>query len=341
MKAQPKTLGTPEFANSRACTSCRARKTKCDSTRPECGNCRRLGIACDYSSTDGRKSRPTKSEIGVLKTHIAYLQSQLEESKRTVDRLQQGQFVTQDATVASLAFVDPQCMASESAEASLHQPAQEWGLDVDVDDYFDPLDKAAQTDAKSQGSSSNLAQPDPIEALSSVVAKIYLDEYTGESYYLGPTSNLHLLGLTPDSHASSEMKSSPSTYSQGSESFACPPVPASHLARVFEAKVYAHFPLFSNSSTDRFHAFPMSSSLKFLSDQVLAIGAWSLDEHDSYYGHRTSCIEFFNRKFQESLSHEIKHISLISAQAFLLRSYLLTLNGEVGTSTVMLGKLND
>ncbi|KAJ5578456.1 uncharacterized protein N7459_007420 [Penicillium hispanicum] len=301
MKARLKTLGTPEPGNSKA-----------------------------Y----GRKSRPTKSEVDALKSQVTCLKSQLEESQRTIARLQQAQLTIPAEAVASPTFIDPQFVINGNAR---HQPAQELGFDMGFESLFGFLDETIDPDAKAHVPSPSLSQPDPIEALSSVVAKLHLDDITGEPYYLGPTSNLHFLGQAPRSSVSSEATSLPSTFSPGSEVFALPPpVPASHLARLFEIKAQPYFPLINKLSIDSFDAIPMSSSLTFLYDQVLALAAWCLDENDVYYGYRDSCIEFYNHRFAESLNREIQHVCLTNAQAFLLKSYITTLNGECETSTVFL-----
>jgi hypothetical protein len=39
-----------------ACQICRARKTKCDNERPNCGNCVALGVDCSYNEAPAAKS---------------------------------------------------------------------------------------------------------------------------------------------------------------------------------------------------------------------------------------------------------------------------------------------
>jgi hypothetical protein len=39
-----------------ACQICRARKTKCDNERPNCGNCVVLGVDCNYNEAPAAKS---------------------------------------------------------------------------------------------------------------------------------------------------------------------------------------------------------------------------------------------------------------------------------------------
>ncbi|KAJ6492898.1 hypothetical protein C8R47DRAFT_1214177 [Mycena vitilis] len=40
-----------------ACSFCRARKLKCDGLRPQCGNCNRRNIPCNYIAVSAQGSR--------------------------------------------------------------------------------------------------------------------------------------------------------------------------------------------------------------------------------------------------------------------------------------------
>ncbi|PSR99418.1 fungal-specific transcription factor domain-domain-containing protein [Coniella lustricola] len=59
---RPKRPGAPEpkKRSRNGCWNCKARKVKCDETRPKCENCQRTGEACDYSirlNWEGRKKK--------------------------------------------------------------------------------------------------------------------------------------------------------------------------------------------------------------------------------------------------------------------------------------------
>ena len=52
-----------------ACIICRRRKLKCDSQRPSCGNCSRLGHACAYDEVR-KKSGPKRGYVKQLEARL-------------------------------------------------------------------------------------------------------------------------------------------------------------------------------------------------------------------------------------------------------------------------------
>ncbi|EJD44749.1 hypothetical protein AURDEDRAFT_114273 [Auricularia subglabra TFB-10046 SS5] len=68
---------------SRACATCRRRKTKCDGVQPTCGTCSVHNTECEYSAEpDRRKTRDAHAAIASLSNRVEELHGQVEGLQR-------------------------------------------------------------------------------------------------------------------------------------------------------------------------------------------------------------------------------------------------------------------
>ncbi|ORX55125.1 hypothetical protein DM01DRAFT_1335424 [Hesseltinella vesiculosa] len=62
-----------------ACLTCRRKKTKCDGSKPVCGNCQRLSQECNYADSKRRRKAARQGHIDVLEARLAKMETMLRE----------------------------------------------------------------------------------------------------------------------------------------------------------------------------------------------------------------------------------------------------------------------
>lgn len=73
-----------------ACIVCRRRKLKCDSQRPSCGSCSRLGHDCAYDEVR-KKSGPKRGYVKQLEARLAHVETLLRNQEPNVVQMQPAQ----------------------------------------------------------------------------------------------------------------------------------------------------------------------------------------------------------------------------------------------------------
>lgn len=322
-----------------ACSSCRTRRSKCDGARPRCGNCARLDLGCEYSLIDGRKSRHTEGEVKALRDRIRHLEQQLEDSTAVVDRLVRAavprdNWWSGESHLAALEQGDGEADGA-GTQQSFDELGQvgflagslpgNWELDLpDGDDVLAQASPSQSSEATSAGS--------VIDTLSAVLGKLRFDQESGEPYYLGPTSSLHLPRLNP-------RLGRPHTAQLAQfQLYFPPPELPGHLRDIYRTTVHRHLPMVQLAKLDGVKdtsEFAINPDL--LTTQILALASWFLQPDDPWYSHREACMDYYQNSFTVTVGYEMDRVSLANAQAFVLRAYMGILQGSLDAANIFLG----
>ncbi|OJJ42372.1 hypothetical protein ASPZODRAFT_105265 [Penicilliopsis zonata CBS 506.65] len=125
-----------------ACTTCRARRTRCDGQLPECGTCLRTGRQCEYVHDAERRKPPSKRYIEALHSRIESLERQLQQChQETVDGVK-------SSARASRNPINPSAGASQNPVNPPRDPVD------DLTDIYGRLDVAEDGHLRYFGASS-------------------------------------------------------------------------------------------------------------------------------------------------------------------------------------------
>ncbi|KAJ5683446.1 hypothetical protein N7462_006611 [Penicillium macrosclerotiorum] len=167
----------------RACTSCRKRKIKCDGAKPQCANCALYKQECAFSGEIDKRSIASRSKISSLVSYIQSLESILKLHDIELPATRPDQILPSVSTSCSPA------RDVQSMEAGLQK------VQSNSDQtYFSIPSNDASQDTQDQASVS--ADSHDISSLPDRMGSLQIAE-DGQLRFFGPTSNLHISHVGP------------------------------------------------------------------------------------------------------------------------------------------------
>jgi hypothetical protein len=178
-----------------------------------------------------------------------------------------------------------------------------------------------------------------IDVLASVIGGLRLDDQSGQTGYVGPTSNLHLRSVAATLGIGRGLNRDEGNQSRVSYRIGLlkDDLEAASLTS-FWTQFHPHVQIFGSPSNGFAHAKERRRS-DAVYCMMLAIGSCFLDTRDT--GNPLSSLQarsqFYVQEFASLLGHEVDHLCLQNVQAFTLRAYLAILYGQLGSATIFSG----
>lgn len=316
-------------------------------------------MECGYSAVDLRKARHTAAEFRALTDRVEYLEAQLHriQNSESLPEIQALPPLDEENNFLNHLINDSPDEADNNNNTNqdlvLHSDVtSSYGFDltfdtvVDVNDFnlqnlddiyldwigttFPPYAGILLDDHQEE--SSSLA----LNALATNIAKLQINVQSGETFYVGPTSNRHLIQRPSESPLASRLVPSPPIHAdidtevtlELSDKQKC------FLLRIFLEKIQPILPIFDD---DAFPSQPQELP-PILRYAVLTIAAYVAGSgySDELGADSRDIVTLYKRKFTYILGAEIEQCRLDNIKAFVLRTYLAVLQGHLESSNMFL-----
>jgi hypothetical protein len=203
-------------------------------------------------------------------------------------------------------------------------------------EYADGFENYSELESLGKIQQNNI--PDALEALTSVIANLHIEDDNGQAYYVGPTSNMHMLRRPFINPTPGPSRVRPVRSVFDSQSISGPTIPRPYLLDIYWSQFEQYFPSFSESLWQDYRSGKSQShSLDFMDDMICAVGYWHLKPGDRCFQFREVGLEFHMQRFTSAVGQEVDHVCLSNVRTFLLRSYLAIMEGKTESATIFLG----
>lgn len=291
----------------------------------KCDTCTQLHGVCSYTAVDGRKTRHKEPEVAALLDRIAFLEQKLDDlGEPSSDRMPHTPQTSRDS-----AFDENSWIPSDDPVWSTNLPLPSDAHSTVVDDYLSTASHILMPNqdflAEASSSASTGAKEaalSPLGGLVSVMGDLQLDTATGETRWVGPTSNLHVMpyflrlnnrdqALCGDGSIESSV-----LHHEAVAVFS------------FWTQFHPHFPIFGiDAAEDALHTeWP-----DIIHHMMLALG------HFFHHPDTKSCVQHQLEQFTNLLGREVDNLCVRNVEAFLLRAYLAVVMGKLESATIFTG----
>ncbi|KAK7414953.1 hypothetical protein QQX98_006278 [Neonectria punicea] len=308
-----------------ACRICKQRRSKCDGLRPRCTACQQNSRECNYEGVDLRKARHTAVEFKALNNRIAYLEQQVKDLEN-----QSGQAVeTSPRVEPDPDHISDTHLVGPTKNDTIKLPEI---LGMSAWDALDATDE--WMDENPLLTSWDQAQISLVrDYLATKLPQLQVEK-NGKTFYVGPTSNLHLL-----SRGKTDSQSISSISTPGGSALQRTSLRA-HEERLFETfrtKVHPSFPILGDEYVlEGSQVISQAISHPLLFYSILGTASFVAgDDFSTPWGHsRTDALEFYTAKFTAISGKELENCSFNNVKAFILRAYLEALRGRLESATI-------
>lgn len=312
----------------------------------QCGSCNQHSIECVYEGSDLRKARHTTLEFEALTSRITFLEQQVrtlsasgavEKNTGWSDAIlggysaqETGRWLDEQIPGLSCPQIDSLSAQNNSGSHESGQPETWPWFTLDSASWELEEDFVLAPREQSQASQA-------LDELTTIFARLQVDRKSGGTFFVGPTSNLHLRRSSrrgpdeapalPDAHV--ELTQSQRLTSR--EQF---------LLGIYSRAVHPNFPVLERIESAahtqerewKQHLSPLLLNI------VLAVAAFFADDSVPPEEKGFCSSRIYLDKFTSLLGHELNQHSLANVKAFLLRAYLAILEGRLESATIFNSK---
>lgn len=175
--------------------------------------------------------------------------------------------------------------------------------------------------------------------LATKLPQLQIDQKNDNTFYVGPTSNLHLLNGSPVDSKLSAMTTLPTA--RILEEPKSLRAHENQLLEIFRTQIHPTFPILEDQCVLQLsQVVSQASSHSLLFYSILGAASFFAGQ-DSFaqLGYsRTDVLDIYTQKFRTQAGKELENCCFQSVKAFLLRAYLDALRGKLESATIFNSK---